>query len=73
MIRGRNDALTVYNLETRRLRTLQRVRSTIDELEIVLRDSQGGPHDYLVISLLKSLRGTAARLESGLHHGRLRG
>lgn len=58
----------VYNLNDQRLRALERTKSSIDEMKLLLKTMPSdAPSRYLVEGVLKGLKSAEARLESGLN------
>lgn len=68
MIRERTRfGILLYDLTEQRIRSLQRVNESIEEMtQVILEMSSDSPNRYLAEGILKSLRSTKARLEGGL-------
>lgn len=64
--------MSVVDLQSVRLATLERVHEAIYNLEIVLKNSSGSPNEYLVRGLLKTLRKNEAVLQAGILPRRVR-
>lgn len=59
--------MAIFDLREQRLRSLERVRQSIDEMKIVRASLESGsPNLQLVDGLLKSLQSAEARLVGGL-------
>lgn len=61
--------MTVFDIGTQRMRSLQRTRQAIEEMETVLeRTASDSPSRGLVEGVLKRLKSTREKLAAGIHH-----